>query len=531
MLVSYDFNIKYQSTDNFGQADALSRVISTQRQEPEDMVVAQISIEPEINQVIVDACNTLPVTFDMVREATCTDPILQQAINFHRRGWPKKVASPELQQLQQRREALSIVNDCLLFSDRIVIPTSLRNRVLRQFHMGHPGMNRMKAIARSYVYWPHMDFQIEQLSKNCTPCALASKQPRKTELQSWPFTTEPWSRIHADFAGPIDGHYFLIVVDSHSKWPEVITMPRTSTAATVSALRKIFYRFGVPHTLVTDNGSQFTSSQFADFCRRNAIVHIRSPPYHPQSNGQAERFVDTFKRAFQKMKGEGTLEENIDTFLLTYRTTPNPQTPNAKSPAEVMFQRKIRVPHDAIKPQEDQTLVRNHKMEQQYNRRHGAQLRIFQVGQKVLVRDYRFTHPKWTPGCIKRRCGSVTYEVQVGTEIWVRHANQILDRGAELTRDLPLDILLESREVEPAHDAVARPPHEYREDNVTRRPKRTRKFVSPMQVNPRLKSYDSTSRGEVLGRRRQNFTGRTPYRTTRNVRPRHEQQDDTGLDV
>ena len=500
ILLGYDFNIKYRSTDKIGQADALSRLISTQHREPEDIVVAQILVEPEINQVVADACSTLPVTFDMVRKATRTDPTLQQAINYHRSGWPKKVTSSELQQLHQRRGALSIVNDCLLFSDRIVIPTILQNRVLRQFHTGHPGMNRMKAMARSYVYWPHMDSHIERLSKNCTRCALASKQPIKTELQSWPLTTEPWSRVHVDFAGPIDGQHFLIVVDSHSKWPEVITMPRTSTDATISALRKIFYRFGVPHTLVSDNGSQFTSSQFADFCHRNAIAHIRSPPYHPQSNGQAERFVDTFKRALQKMKGEGTLAENIDKFLLMYRTTTNSQTPNAVSPAEILFKRKIRVPHDVIKPQKNQKLSRNTQMEQQFNRRHRASRRIFHIGQKVLVRDYRLNHPKWTTGNIRKRCGNVIYEVQVGAEIWVRHANQILNRTAELKRQLPLDILMESCEAEPTENSIASPSPAVRESNTTQRPKRTRKFVSPMQVDPRLKSYDSSSRGEVLGR-------------------------------
>ncbi|CAH8629145.1 unnamed protein product [Dicrocoelium dendriticum] len=304
VLLGYDFVVKYQSTHNIGQADALSRLIGTQHQEPEDLVVAQISVEPQVQQVVSDIFGALPVTFEMVREATQHDSTLQQVIDFHLNGWPKRVTTPELQQFHQRKEALSVVRNCLLFSDRVVIPHILQERVLRQFHTGHPGMNRMKSLVRSYVYWPYMDSQIESLTKNCPRCASVSKQPRKTELQSWRIPTEPWSRVHIDFAGPIDGHHFLIVVDAHSKWPEVIPMVRTTAAATVSALRQIFSRFGVPHTLVSDNGTQFTSSEFVVFCRRNAIVHVRSPPFHPQSNGQAERFVDTLKRALLKMKGK-----------------------------------------------------------------------------------------------------------------------------------------------------------------------------------------------------------------------------------
>ena len=100
----------------------------------------------------------------------------------------------------------------------------------------------------------------------------------------------PWKRVHVDLAGPIDGEMFMIVVDAHSKWPEVVFMPRITTDQTIEALKMVFCRFGYPEVLVSDNGTQFTSAKFALFCAESGIRHVTSAPYHPQSNGQAERF-------------------------------------------------------------------------------------------------------------------------------------------------------------------------------------------------------------------------------------------------
>ena len=84
---------------------------------------------------------------------------------------------------------------------------------------------------------------------------------------------------------------FLIAVDAHSKWPEVIPMSTTTAEKTVSELRKLFATHGLPEQIVSDNGAQFTSQHFEEFMKLNGIKHIRSAPYHPATNGEAERFV------------------------------------------------------------------------------------------------------------------------------------------------------------------------------------------------------------------------------------------------
>ena len=101
-------------------------------------------------------------------------------------------------------------------------------------------------------------------------------------------------------------------------------MNHPTSSETVRKLQEIFSRFGTPEILVSDNSTAFTSAEFSDFCKQNSIQHLRSPPFHPQSNGQAERFVNTFKRALLKLKGEGSTREIIEIFLSSYRATPNP---------------------------------------------------------------------------------------------------------------------------------------------------------------------------------------------------------------
>ncbi|EYC10720.1 hypothetical protein Y032_0054g2515 [Ancylostoma ceylanicum] len=132
--------------------------------------------------------------------------------------------------------------------------------------------------------------------RRCTSCQEEAKNPAKVPLQQSPSPTRVWQRVHIDFVGPLQGVHYLVVVDAFSKWPEMIDMSTISATKTVKALKSLFARYGLPQTIVSDNGTQFTSEQFKEMCNKGGIVHIKTAPYHPQSNGQAERFVDALKR-------------------------------------------------------------------------------------------------------------------------------------------------------------------------------------------------------------------------------------------
>ena len=139
-----------------------------------------------------------------------------------------------------------------------------------------------------------MDYDITDMTEKCKGCALATKAPTTT-LKSWPKTEQPWSRIHVDFAGHLEDFYYLNVVDIYSKWPEVLRCRRPTTGTTIGFLHELFARFGVVDCVVSDNGSQFTSVEFKEFCEIFQIKHIITPQYHSRSNSLTELFVDTLK--------------------------------------------------------------------------------------------------------------------------------------------------------------------------------------------------------------------------------------------
>ncbi|XP_062703115.1 uncharacterized protein K02A2.6-like [Aedes albopictus] len=354
MLLMYDFTIEYVATEKLGQVDVLSRLINQHAKPDEDYVIAAVSLEDDVRSVAFSSFNVLPLNFSDVQQSTKKDPVLSKALKCIQEGWheaPVATADRELHKLYHHQDSLTSVQDCIIFGERLVIPKQLRKRCLEQLHQGHPGIQRTKAIARSYVYWPSIDSEITDFVKACPHCALVAKSPAHAAPVPWPKSQRPWQRVHVDYAGPLDGDYFLLVVDSHSKWPEVVQTSRITAPATIRILRSLFARLGMPETLVSDNGTQFTSAEFAEFCNTNGIQHITTAPFHPQSNGQVERFVDTFKRATKKIReGKGSMQEALDLFLLTYRSTPNTYAPNGLSPAEAMFGRRIRTNLELLRP-------------------------------------------------------------------------------------------------------------------------------------------------------------------------------------
>ena len=117
----------------------------------------------------------------------------------------------------------------------------------------------MKGLARSYMWWPHIDKHIEEIARTCSGCQKTARTPERGSLHRWEYPAKPWQRLHVNFAGPLEGKMYLLMVDAHSKWAEILQMMDTTAEETGSRLRTLLAQMGLPEQLVSDNGPQFTS--------------------------------------------------------------------------------------------------------------------------------------------------------------------------------------------------------------------------------------------------------------------------------
>lgn len=183
---------------------------------------------------------------------------------------------------------ITIEGECLMWGDGVVIPTILRKRILQVLHSVHSGVVKMKALARSYVWWPKMDKEIENEAKAYNLCMENSDNPSRAVLHNWTWPLQPNQRLHADFCGQIDGRMFLVIIDSYSKWVDIKEMRDIKAEATINAFREYFSTWEIPKTIISDNEPTFTSEKFKNFLINNRVNQILTTPYHPASNGAAE---------------------------------------------------------------------------------------------------------------------------------------------------------------------------------------------------------------------------------------------------
>ncbi|BES87362.1 Hypothetical Protein NTJ_00167 [Nesidiocoris tenuis] len=409
-LQMFEFDIEYRKSEQHGNADFLSRLpLNSQQLDRED--------QPSIDDITVfhlEQINTLPTLPQDIRKATLEDPETREIYKKLEIG---DTHGPNDYQF-------SLQAGCIFNGIRVYIPKSLRPRILQDLHEGHMGIVKMKALARSVVYWPRIDHDIEELCRNCAECLSTHRQPKKVEKHFWEYPAYAWERIHVDFAGPFMGHQFFLVVDSHSKWLEAFVVPSTSSDTAISILETLFSRYGFPRTLVSDNGTAFTSLKFQNFMKKYAVKHIKTAPFHPASNGQAERYVFTLKQALRAMKNyAGGLQHRLNVFLMAYRRTPNITT--GESPSKRFLQREIRSKLDILKPD----VVRD-VADQLRKSQVSFMDRSFNVGDPVAVRDYRTPDQKWAFGTVVSKDGTLHYTILVNGQTWRRHVDQIRKRGS-----------------------------------------------------------------------------------------------------
>jgi hypothetical protein len=247
---------------------------------------------------------------------------------------------------------------------------------------------------------------------------------------------------------------FLVVVDGHSKWIDVEIVKSTDAGSTVSTLRKLFSTHGLPRVIVSDNGPGFASEEFNTFLERNGVKHLYSAPYHPSSNGQAERTVRTFKEALKKLS-EGDVETKLSRFLFRYRVTPHTLT--GVSPAELLFKRRLRTALTLLRPEMGANL-RDKQLESMV----GQKRRSFRAGEEVWARNFRVGE-KWLPGVVMEVMAATNYKVLLlDGRVMHRHIDQLAARHVEpeVRRRMPAEMEVELQQNLPGVGESASTPQE-----------------------------------------------------------------------
>ena len=221
---------------------------------------------------------------------------------------------------------------------RVVVPTSLRKHMMTIAHERHFGIVKCQSRARQVLYWPNINSNIETMVNRCEACQKHRYQQQKESLTQYSVPTLPWTKIAADLFALRNKNY-LIVNDYTSNYPEVIQLRDTTATGVIMAMKSTMSRFGFPREVVSDNGPQLSSHEFSAFAHMYGFKHSTSSPYFAQNNGKAEKGVQIVKRLMTKSIES---DEDIHLTMLACRCAP---FADGKSPAEILFGRRLRLPN------------------------------------------------------------------------------------------------------------------------------------------------------------------------------------------
>ena len=337
-------------------------------------------------------------------------------------------------------------------------------------------MQRMKQLARTAVYWPKIDSEIVEMCRHCTTCGEHQNKPEKQANHPWMLPEKPWSRIHIDHAINFLGSNWLVMTDAYSKYPCIYPTSSTSTRSTTDLLEEACAHFGYPHTIVSDNATTYKSEEFQHWCRERGICHLTGAPYHPETNGAAERLIQTFKQTLKKSTDPP--KKAALQFLMQYRRTP---LANGYSPSELLNGRQIRATIDALIPSPAHWAQRQQAREATKSQTSTSVCKVsqFPVGALCYAlycgpRSGR--DPRWVPATVTKVFGPRSVNVRVSPRgpVWRRHLDQLRPRSQE--------------DEDPGDDDGARDP-----DTVEMTTPTTIATGRPAVVSPRLPQRQETS--------------------------------------
>jgi hypothetical protein len=254
-------------------------------------------LQEDVKAYVDEVVSSWPVSdarLNELREATAQDINLKTTIEQTMQGWPTHKQDVWLgaREFFGVKSELSVCSGLLLRGDRIVVPFNMRKEILARIHDGHQGVTKCRERANQAVWWPGMSKDIEAMVSRCRFCLESKPSQPHEPLLSSPLPARPFQRIGVDLC-ELKGQNYLVSVDYYSRYIDINPLSSISSASVINKMKNLFAQHGVPETVISDNGRQFSSAEFAEFARTWNFQHITSSPHFPQSNGAAERAVKT----------------------------------------------------------------------------------------------------------------------------------------------------------------------------------------------------------------------------------------------
>ena len=323
------FDVQYRRGKDIPLADALRRVSPTPVEE-DGIQLPIIAVNLITSSVPVGSSE-----IEMIHGETARDPTLNLLRHYIHVGWPvdRRMLPREIHTFWNYREDLSMENGLITKGARLMIPSTLRSKVLEQIHKGHLGIEKCMLKARDSVFWPGISNDIREAVEKCGICQASSKSSKPIGNVS-DVPPHAWHTLGTDlfYWNKID---YLVIGDYFSKYLIMRRLPNSSTHAVIKELGLVFTELGRPFVLRSDNGPCYSSREFHNFLNFYQVDHVTSSPHYPQSNGFAEALVGITKKLMDKSLKEG---KPWNFGLLQYRTTPISST--LPSPLEMLTGRK-----------------------------------------------------------------------------------------------------------------------------------------------------------------------------------------------
>ena len=255
---------------------------------------------------------------------------------------------------------VSLLGDVSTPTFRPLIPLSFRRQIFDHIHtLGHPGIKATRRLVSSRFLWHSMAKDLTLWAGQCVLCQKSKihvhVSPPPVPI---PIPSRRFSHIHIDIVGPLPSSqgqtHILTMIDRTTRWPEAVPLSSTTASACAEAFCSSWIsRFGVPHTITSDRGSQFTSAIWSQICSLLNLSHITTTSFHPQSNGMVERFHRSLKSTLRARCTTSDWSAHLPWFLLSFRSSPHDIT--NLSPAEAVFGSPLILPGQFLASPEDDT--------------------------------------------------------------------------------------------------------------------------------------------------------------------------------